>query len=64
MNDLDKTGKIDVQIRMNTIRLFVNVVISGLASFVLYKIMPRFKDMFLKADLKGIDLNKKDKYVM
>jgi hypothetical protein len=52
------------QVQLNTIRLFVNVLLSGCASYFLYKIMPKFKDMFLKADLKGTDLNKKDKNVM
>ncbi len=46
------------------LRLFLNLVISIMGSVCLYRIMPHFKDMFIKADLKGIDLNKKDKHVM
>jgi hypothetical protein len=47
-----------------TIRLFLNLAISLMGSILLYKIMPKFKDMFLKADLKGIDMSKKEKYYM
>lgn len=47
-----------------TIRLFMNLVISVFGSVLLYKIMPKFKDMFMKADLKGIDMSKKEKYHM
>lgn len=47
-----------------TIRLFLNLVISIIGSVLLYKIMPKFKDMFMKADLKGSDLSKKEKYQM
>ena len=46
------------------IRLALNLIISVLSSVTLYKIMPRFKDMFMKADLKGIDMSKKEKYQM
>jgi hypothetical protein len=50
--------------RSQTIRLFMNLAISMAASLVLYRIMPKFKDMFMKADLKGTDMSKKDKYQM
>ncbi|RNA15523.1 UDP-N-acetylglucosamine--dolichyl-phosphate N-acetylglucosaminephosphotransferase [Brachionus plicatilis] len=44
-----------------TIRLFLNVAISFAGSIILFKIMPKFKDMFIRADLKGTDLSKKNK---
>lgn len=44
------------------IRLLLNFSISIAGSICLYKLMPKFKDMFLKADLKGMDLSKKEKY--
>ena len=47
-----------------TIRLSLNIVISVICSWSLYKIMPKFKEMFMRADLKGIDLSKKEKYAM
>jgi hypothetical protein len=50
--------------RSQTIRLFMNLAISMAASWFLYRIMPKFKDMFMKADLKGTDMSKKDKYQM
>ena len=46
------------------IRLLMNFSISAAGSVCLYKIMPKFKDMFMKADLKGIDMSKKEKYHM
>ena len=46
------------------IRLLLNLSISIAGSICLYKLMPKFKDMFLKADLKGMDLSKKEKYHM
>ena len=46
------------------IRLFMNLGISILGSIILYKIMPKFKEMFVKADLKGVDMSKKEKYEM
>lgn len=47
-----------------TIRLFLNLAISISGSLLLYKVMPKFKDTFMKADLKGTDLSKKEKYQM
>ena len=47
-----------------TVRLFLNVAISVVGSRLLYKIMPHFRDMFIKADLKGTDMSKKEKYEM
>lgn len=47
-----------------TSRLFINVALSVGGSIGLYKIMPKFKEMFLKADLKGTDMSKKDKIQM
>lgn len=47
-----------------TIRLFMNLAISIAGSYILYKIMPKFKEMFVKADLKGTDMSKKEKYQM
>lgn len=43
-------------------RLILNLSISIAGSTFLYKIMPKFKDMFIKADLKGCDMSKKEKY--
>jgi hypothetical protein len=42
----------------------MNLGISILGSIILYKIMPKFKEMFVKADLKGVDMSKKEKYEM
>ena len=47
-----------------TLRLIMNLLISICGSILLYKIMPKFKDMFMKADLKGVDMSKRDKYQM
>jgi hypothetical protein len=46
------------------IRLLLNLLISIAGSWGLYKIMPRFKEMFMRADLKGIDLSKKERIAM
>lgn len=46
------------------VRLFLNLLISIAGSICLYQIMPKFKEMFLKADLKGIDMSKKEKLVI
>jgi hypothetical protein len=46
------------------VRLFLNLLISIAGSWGLYKIMPKFKEMFMRADLKGIDLSKKDRVAM
>ena len=46
------------------VRLVLNLLISVAASFLLYKLMPRFKDVFMKANLKGIDMSKKERYEM
>ena len=48
--------------RSQSIRLFINLFISIAGSYVLYKIMPKFKEMFTKAGLKGVDMSKKEKY--
>jgi hypothetical protein len=45
-------------------RLVVNVLISIIGSFVIYKIIPKFKDILLKADMKGVDMSKKEKIIM
>lgn len=52
----DKTSQI--------IRLLLNVSVSFAGSVCLYKIMPKFREMFIKADLKGVDMSKKDKYTI
>lgn len=52
----DKTSQI--------IRLLLNVSISFIGSVCLYKVMPKFKEMFIKADLKGVDMSKKDRYTI
>ena len=46
------------------VRLSLNLIISFVGSCLLYKIMPKFKEMFMRADLKGKDLSKKDKVEM
>lgn len=48
--------------KSHVIRLIGNVIISILGSISLLKLMPKFKEMFMKADLKGTDLSKKEKY--
>jgi hypothetical protein len=48
----------------NEIRLITNVLLSIVSSILLFKLMPKFKEMFLKADLKGTDLSKREKYQM
>ena len=50
--------------KSHIIRLIGNLFISVLGSVFLFKLMPKFKDMFMKADLKGTDLSKKEKYQM
>jgi hypothetical protein len=54
----------DARHSSQALRLVMNLFISICGSMLLYKIMPKFKDMFMKADLKGIDMSKKDKYQM
>lgn len=34
------------------------VGLSGLAGLFTYRVIPKFRDMFIKANLYGIDLNK------
>jgi hypothetical protein len=50
--------------KSHVIRLIGNVIISILGSISLLKLMPKFNEMFMKADLKGTDLSKKEKYQM
>lgn len=40
------------------VQIIVNIVISAGAFVATTRIMPRLRDMFLKANLFGIDLNK------
>lgn len=48
--------------------MFVSVLISGLVSAFAYlftiKLIPNLKEMFLKADIAGIDMNKRSKQKM
>jgi UDP-N-acetylglucosamine--dolichyl-phosphate N-acetylglucosaminephosphotransferase len=44
--------------------IFVNVVVSVVAYVVTVRIIPRFKDMFVKANLCGIDMSKSRKEKM
>jgi len=53
-----------VQTESQVARLCLNLVISTLGSVCLYRIMPHFKDMFIKAGLRGVDMSKQDKHVM
>jgi UDP-N-acetylglucosamine--dolichyl-phosphate N-acetylglucosaminephosphotransferase len=41
--------------------VLVNSVVSVVAYLVTVRIIPRFKDMFVKANLYGIDMSKKRK---
>lgn len=41
--------------------LVVNVIFSAIAGVVTYHILPKFKPMFIKANLFGIDMSKRDK---
>ena len=38
--------------------LLVNICLSCIASFVLFSIIPKFREMFISAGLYGIDMNK------
>jgi UDP-N-acetylglucosamine--dolichyl-phosphate N-acetylglucosaminephosphotransferase len=44
--------------------VLVNSVVSVVAYLVAVRIIPRFKDMFVKANLCGIDMSKKRKEKM
>lgn len=46
------------------IPLGINVLISTCAYFGTKKIIPNLKGMFLKANISGIDMNKKEKIKM
>nr|SVE75176.1 EOG090X07N9 [Daphnia dolichocephala] len=41
--------------------LVVNIVLSVIGYSLILNVVPKFKDMFVKAHLSGLDLNKKDK---
>jgi hypothetical protein len=41
--------------------LVVNIILSIMGYSVILNIVPKFKDMFVKAHLSGVDLNKKNK---
>lgn len=59
--DIDSSIKDDEK-NSQVIRLLLNLTISIAGSVCLYKIMPKFKEMFIKADLKGCDMSKREKY--
>ena len=61
--DIDSSIKDDEK-NSQVIRLLLNLTISIAGSVCLYKIMPKFKEMFIKADLKGCDMSKREKYFM
>ena len=42
----------------------INVVISTGAYFLVRNLIPHLKDMFLKADISGIDMSKTEKIKM
>lgn len=42
--------------------LVVNFALSSLGFYVTFSAIPRLKDMFLKAGLKGLDMSKPNKY--
>jgi UDP-N-acetylglucosamine--dolichyl-phosphate N-acetylglucosaminephosphotransferase len=44
--------------------IIVNVIVSVAAYVVTVRIIPRFKDMFIKANLYGIDMSKSRKEKM
>lgn len=41
--------------------LVINFVLSLAGYFIILNVVPKFKDMFLKAKLSGLDLNKNNK---
>lgn len=61
---MNKSSLFNDEMLSQELRLVINLIISVIGSRLLYKIMPNFKDMFLKADLKGMDMSKRDKYHM
>jgi len=44
--------------------IIVNVIVSVVAYVVAVRIIPRFRDMFIKANLYGIDMSKSRKEKM
>jgi len=44
--------------------IIVNVIVSVVAYAVAVRIIPRFRDMFVKANLYGIDMSKSSKEKM
>jgi len=44
--------------------IIVNVIVSVVAYVVAVRIIPRFRDMFIKANLFGIDMSKSRKEKM
>jgi UDP-N-acetylglucosamine--dolichyl-phosphate N-acetylglucosaminephosphotransferase len=44
--------------------IIVNVIVSAVAYVVAVRIIPRFRDMFIKANLYGIDMSKSSKEKM
>ena len=64
MNQTWITYSLEEENRSQIVRLILNLVISAISSYILYRIMPKFREMFMSADLKGCDLSKRDKYEM
>lgn len=46
---------------MSGAAIAINAAISGAAYYMAIRMIPRFRDMFIKANLFGNDLCKKDK---
>ena len=44
--------------------IIVNVIVSVVAYVVAVRIIPRFRDMFIKANLYGLDMSKSSKEKM
>lgn len=40
--------------------IFINAIMSILAYFLTLRVIPRLKDMFIKANLFGTDMNKRN----
>jgi len=46
---------------MSSAALFVNLAMSACAYVATVQLIPSLRDMFLRANLSGVDMNKKEK---
>lgn len=58
LNLKNKKKKIKIKAFKMLISLFCNAFISLIAYIIARKLIPNFKEMFIKANIYGIDLNK------